>query len=344
MNPDTSKLINTILEIVLASFPQQGIWHLAGLLMAKDRKRSVIGNQIFERAIIRIIDNQGSKSNHPNNKTKSTIKGQKDEISSNKLSIHNSSDDSNHDIILLKEAKLLFHEFIQLAGYIPENARLKRIEWSLKDNIQLTRFMIPVQETLHYEACKIKITATSMYNNNHSSHLNHKNDTSHGNGNDDNQINRMQFLKIDKSVSIFNSKEKPKIVKVLTTCGKIVKFLCKRERSGDLRVDARMMDFNTVINRVLRDDYEGKRRNLHVRTYAVTCLNEDCGLLEWMENTNTFRNLLVETQSLIDPTVYKPLLHTQQFFDWFTRVQKDHYLEPEVRFKFFLRTKKNVSD
>ncbi len=37
---------------------------------------------------------------------------------------------------------------------------------------------------------------------------------------------------------------------------------------------------------------EGRRRKLRLRVYAVVCLNEECGLLEWVPNTSGFRHEL----------------------------------------------------
>lgn len=83
-----------------------------------------------------------------------------------------------------------------------------------------------------------------------------------------------------------SSKAKPKTLTLATTCGKTLKFLCKQEKDGDLRKDARMMEVNALLNRILQEDPEGRKRNLRLRTYSVTCLNEECGLLEWVENTS----------------------------------------------------------
>ena len=60
-----------------------------------------------------------------------------------------------------------------------------------------------------------------------------------------------------------------------------------------------MMDFNNVLNRVLQEDPEGRRRALRLRTYSVTCLNEECGLLEWVNDTNTMRNLINEAHAAL---------------------------------------------
>lgn len=49
-----------------------------------------------------------------------------------------------------------------------------------------------------------------------------------------------------------NSKEKPKRIRVQGSDGRDYYFLCKREQHGDLRKDARMMEFNTMINRLLQ--------------------------------------------------------------------------------------------
>jgi len=37
--------------------------------------------------------------------------------------------------------------------------------------------------------------------------------------------------------------------------------------------------------RLLAADAEGRKRELRLRTYNVTCLNEECGLMEWVNNT-----------------------------------------------------------
>lgn len=118
------------------------------------------------------------------------------------------------------------------------------------------------------------------------------------------------------TVVVMRSKEKPKKVAIECSDGQTRHFLCKSERRGDLRKvrcwrvdprnqctcavtpahspppvlqDVRMMEFNTLLNRLLARDAEGRRRKLRLRTYAVVCLNETCGLLEWVPGTAGFR-------------------------------------------------------
>ncbi|KAI1816156.1 phosphatidylinositol 3 [Poronia punctata] len=61
----------------------------------------------------------------------------------------------------------------------------------------------------------------------------------------------------------------------------------------DLRTDQRLMEFNAMINRSLKRDAESSRRQLYIRTYAVTPLNEECGIIEWVDGLKTLRDILL---------------------------------------------------
>ncbi|KAI0857809.1 phosphatidylinositol 3 [Xylaria cubensis] len=63
----------------------------------------------------------------------------------------------------------------------------------------------------------------------------------------------------------------------------------------DLRTDQRLMEFNGMINRSLKRDAESSRRQLYIRTYAVTPLNEECGIIEWVEGLKTLRDILLNS-------------------------------------------------
>jgi len=104
------------------------------------------------------------------------------------------------------------------------------------------------------------------------------------------------------------------------------------------------MEFNAVINRSLKKDAEASRRRLYIRTYAVTPLNEACGLIEWVDGLKPMRDIVValyrqknisldythlkdllndacsraDGHSVFTQTIlpmYKPVLH-----EWFTEV------------------------
>ena len=68
-----------------------------------------------------------------------------------------------------------------------------------------------------------------------------------------------------------------------------------------------------------QEDPEGRRRNLKLRTYAVVCLNEECGILEWVNNTSCVRHLISEAHSYW-PRDY-PTVSTKEIFHPFVEMQ-----------------------
>ncbi|XP_035663621.1 serine/threonine-protein kinase atr-like [Branchiostoma floridae] len=68
--------------------------------------------------------------------------------------------------------------------------------------------------------------------------------------------------------------------------------MCKPH--DDLRKDCRLMEFNAIVNKCLRKDPESRRRQLYIRTYSVVPLNEECGLIEWVNNTHPLRQVLIK--------------------------------------------------
>lgn len=100
---------------------------------------------------------------------------------------------------------------------------------------------------------------------------------------------------LEDRVRVFSSLQKPKRIGVVADDGRTYYFLCKKD--DDLRKDARVVEFNTLINRLLLADSQARRRDLHVRTYSVVPLNETVGMLEWINNTVPLRSVLVEQYS-----------------------------------------------
>ena len=92
--------------------------------------------------------------------------------------------------------------------------------------------------------------------------------------------------------TIMNSLIRPRRVSILGSDGKIYSIMCKPK--DDLRKDQRLLDFNSMISRILKKDAECSKRRLYIKTYAVTPLNETCGLIEWVEGMRTLRDILLE--------------------------------------------------
>jgi serine/threonine-protein kinase ATR len=54
------------------------------------------------------------------------------------------------------------------------------------------------------------------------------------------------------------------------------------------------MNVNNVINHLLAKDPEARKRRLHIRSYAVLPLSSDCGLVEWVDGTKVYNNIVRE--------------------------------------------------
>lgn len=91
-------------------------------------------------------------------------------------------------------------------------------------------------------------------------------------------------------VTVLSSLQKPRKITMIGSDGNEYTYLCKPK--DDLRKDCRMMEFSSMINKFLLRDPESRRRQLRIRTYAVVPLNEECGLIEWVRNTEGYRNIM----------------------------------------------------
>ncbi|KAJ3412040.1 serine/threonine-protein kinase M1 [Chytridiales sp. JEL 0842] len=151
---------------------------------------------------------------------------------------------------------------------------------------------------------------------------------------------RVTFLDFFKDVEVMNSLQKPRKLMVLGSDSRQYIFLLKPK--DDLRKDARLMEFNGLINKLMKKDAETRRRNLLVRTYAVVPLNEECGIIEWVENTTGFRHIIVKAyrnkNGYFSPQDVKALLDrkTRPVDEIFTTMVLPKF--PPVFHEWFLET------
>ena len=66
--------------------------------------------------------------------------------------------------------------------------------------------------------------------------------------------------------------------------------MLKHDKFGDLRKEARFIDFAVLCNKMLENDAESRKRNLRLRTYAIVPLSRNSGLIEWIKNTQTLKS------------------------------------------------------
>lgn len=97
------------------------------------------------------------------------------------------------------------------------------------------------------------------------------------------------FSSFEDAVKIMSSLQRPRKISVIGSDANVYGFLCKPK--DDLRKDARLMEFNSMINKLLKKDSDSRQRKLKIRTYQVVPLNEECGFIEWVPNVLVLRTI-----------------------------------------------------
>lgn len=171
-----------------------------------------------------------------------------------------------------EEGGLLVDELIMLASHDPQNQKKIHIRLS---RIR-TKILVPIQAAL---TTLLPVSGKAPSDKEHTAFV---------------LTTQVHISAFTDKAEVMMTKEKPKRIEILGDDGRKYPFLCKREKTGDLRKDARMMEFNVLVNKLLQKDDEGRKRKLRLRTYAVVCLNEESGLIEWVENTRAMRQLIMQ--------------------------------------------------
>ncbi|PVZ99903.1 hypothetical protein BB558_004057 [Smittium angustum] len=140
-------------------------------------------------------------------------------------------------------------------------------------------------------------------------------------------------------VLVMSSLQKPKKISMIGSDGKTYSFLCKPK--DDLRKDSRLMEFNALINQALFDDPEAQKRSLKIKTYGVVPLNEECGLIEWVNHTVSIQQVALgfyrESGNPINLNTLRALLNSKpksggEFF-----VENILKKYPPVLYKWFMK-------
>ncbi|KAI9501954.1 hypothetical protein BX070DRAFT_227651 [Coemansia spiralis] len=104
-----------------------------------------------------------------------------------------------------------------------------------------------------------------------------------------------------EEIEVMHSLQRPKKITVIGSDGQNYSFLCKPK--DDLRKDARLMEFNSMINQLLSSQTQTQKRGLYIRTYAVVPLNEECGLIQWVGPTTGIRHVLLKLYKAHNVTI-----------------------------------------
>lgn len=98
------------------------------------------------------------------------------------------------------------------------------------------------------------------------------------------------YKRFHEKVKILFSLQQPKRIKITGTNG-FTYFLLFKPRD-DLRKDNKVMEFSTVMNGLLMRNYETQTRNMQIKSFAATPLNETTGIIEWVQNFVTLRPII----------------------------------------------------
>jgi len=101
----------------------------------------------------------------------------------------------------------------------------------------------------------------------------------------------VHIVGIDDNITILASLQRPRKIVLRGSDGKGYTFMLKPK--DDLRKDFRLMEFNDIVNHLLMRDAEARQRRLNIRLYSVAPLNEECGLIEWVDNLVGLRPVLM---------------------------------------------------
>ncbi|XP_021065597.1 DNA-dependent protein kinase catalytic subunit [Mus pahari] len=124
----------------------------------------------------------------------------------------------------------------------------------------------------------------------------------------------------DERVKVMLSLRKPKRIVIRGHDEKEYPFLVKG--GEDLRQDQRIEQLFEVMNAVLSQDAACSQRNMQLRTYRVVPMTSRLGLIEWIENTMTLKELLLSNMSQEEKVAYNsdPKAPIHDYKDWLMKV------------------------
>lgn len=99
------------------------------------------------------------------------------------------------------------------------------------------------------------------------------------------------FDAFEDSVNIFQLLQRPKQVTIRGLDHRMYRLILKRD---DTRKDAKVVEFTTMINRLLLAGAEARRRGLAIANYSVVPLAENLGVIEFVHNAATMKSVVGE--------------------------------------------------
>ena len=104
--------------------------------------------------------------------------------------------------------------------------------------------------------------------------------------------NPVYITGIHPKFEIMGSKERPKKITLIGSDSKVYWFVLKMDTNGDMRKEARFVSFANMVNTMMENSPKTKAKSLKLHTYAIVPLNYKSGLVEWVFETQTLKNVI----------------------------------------------------
>ncbi|KAI5964231.1 MEC1 [Candida pseudojiufengensis] len=215
----------------------------------------------------------------------------------NKILVH-SRKRKDHETLIL-EAQDLFSKFISIAQKtVNKSARVRQLSltkyFNFPDiNRAYDQLVIPVQSNLQIRIPHKEATSYTAFPRSAS----------------------VTFNGFYDQVNIFFSLQMPRQITIKGSDGKNYRLMIK---SDDTRKDAKVVEFTTMVNRILSTSTEARKRNLNVANYSVIPLSENIGIIEFVTNVQTMKSIINEQRKRKGKTV-----NERQIFNSINQAQKN---------------------
>ncbi|XP_055310881.1 DNA-dependent protein kinase catalytic subunit-like [Sitodiplosis mosellana] len=137
--------------------------------------------------------------------------------------------------------------------------------------------------------------------------------------------NTLKIVKFHEKVTVYKSLRRP--IKMNFDCddGKSYSFLVKY--GEDLRLDDHVQQIQKLMSDQMKADKNCSQQKLSIRTYKVIPLTVHCGLISWVENTETIKSLLSQSDPNWDAINGVAVREFRQFIHKF---HNDSYKNPNI--------------
>lgn len=133
----------------------------------------------------------------------------------------------------------------------------------------------------------------------------------------------IRIASFEPTVSVINSKQRPRKLNVNGSDGQSYSFLLKGHE--DIRQDERVMQLFGLCNTLLANDSECYKRHLNIQRYPAIPLSHNSGLFGWVPNSDTLHVLIREyreSRKILLNIEHRIMLQMAPDYDNLTLMQK----------------------